>query len=343
MRKALHRPVEIGLPFRLAQRQALAQRRFVDLDHAGAGGFEIGDLVADRERDLAAGVAARNVVAHERPVEDGHRPGQHRLHRPFCERLRILPPFDRHRVRARHVAEQHRRADVARAIGLHPAVLGEGKAGKLLAEILHHVVALELAMHQHVEPDVFLPAHGARGLVLQERLVGGIAERAPGMGGACIADVGGLRKRADGRGRKARQLEALVLDLGTLGEGAAALAQCRRRAPRSVLSRRRRELWATPGAPPQPRPTRPERPSPIPGRPSALCRALQARSFSEPRTPAMPSGRDRDRSPDRDRSGHEAASRTARSESGRRRARRQQAQAGRAWRANWPARCCGRR
>ena len=52
-------PVQIGLPFGLAQRQALPQRRLVDLDHAGAGGLEIGDLVADRERDLPAGLAAR--------------------------------------------------------------------------------------------------------------------------------------------------------------------------------------------------------------------------------------------------------------------------------------------
>jgi hypothetical protein len=110
-------------------------------------------------------------------------------------------------------------------------VLGEGEAGELLAEILHHVVALELAMHQHVEADVFLPAHGARGLVLQEHLVGGIAERAPGMGGAGIADIGGLRERADGRGRKTRQVKARVLNLRTFSEGAAALAQ--RRAERA--------------------------------------------------------------------------------------------------------------
>jgi len=36
-------------------------------------------------------------------------------------------------------------------------VFGEGEAGKLLAEILHHVVAFELAVHQHIETDFFLP------------------------------------------------------------------------------------------------------------------------------------------------------------------------------------------
>ena len=33
------------------------------------GGFEVNDLVADRQRDLAAGLRARLIVAHERPVQ----------------------------------------------------------------------------------------------------------------------------------------------------------------------------------------------------------------------------------------------------------------------------------
>ena len=115
-------PVQIGLPFGCAQWQALPQRRLVDLDHAGAGGFEIGHLVADRERDLAAGLAARHIVANERPVQDGDGTGQHRLHRLLRQRLGVLPPLDRHRLRARDVAEQDRRADVAGSVGLHPAV-----------------------------------------------------------------------------------------------------------------------------------------------------------------------------------------------------------------------------
>ena len=49
---------------------------------------------------------------------------------------------------------------------------GEGEARELFAKILHHVVALELAMHEHVETDVFLPAHRAGGLVLQIDFVG---------------------------------------------------------------------------------------------------------------------------------------------------------------------------
>ena len=50
------RPVEIVGPVGVAQRQTLAQGRLVDLDDRDAGRVEIGDLVADREGDLAAGL-----------------------------------------------------------------------------------------------------------------------------------------------------------------------------------------------------------------------------------------------------------------------------------------------
>jgi hypothetical protein len=36
-------------------------------------------------------------------------------------------------------------------------VLREGEAAELLAKVFHHVVALELAVHQQVEPDLLLP------------------------------------------------------------------------------------------------------------------------------------------------------------------------------------------
>ena len=60
--EALHRPIEIGLPFGLAERQPFADRRLVDLDDADAGGLQVRHLVAQRERDLAADVrrAARS-------------------------------------------------------------------------------------------------------------------------------------------------------------------------------------------------------------------------------------------------------------------------------------------
>jgi len=39
-------------------------------------------------------------------------------------------------------------------------MLCECESGKLLAEILHHIVALEFAMNEHVETDFLLPANG---------------------------------------------------------------------------------------------------------------------------------------------------------------------------------------
>ena len=59
------RPVQVVRPLGAAQRQAFAQRRFVDLDHLHAGPFQVQHLVADRQRQLAAAHGARLVVAHE--------------------------------------------------------------------------------------------------------------------------------------------------------------------------------------------------------------------------------------------------------------------------------------
>lgn len=44
--------------------------------------------------------------------------------------------------------------------------------------MVHHVVALELAVDENVEADLLLPAHGAGRFFAQERLVLGIAQLA---------------------------------------------------------------------------------------------------------------------------------------------------------------------
>src|SRR3546814_15473936 len=83
----------------------------------------------------------------------------------------LAPPIDRHRRGPRYVAIEDRRAHATRAVTLHPAVRREREAGKLLAEILDHVVALELAVDEHVEPDPLLPADRAFGLLAPEGIV----------------------------------------------------------------------------------------------------------------------------------------------------------------------------
>ena len=148
-----------------AQRQALAQRRLVDLDHADAGRLQVGHFLADGQGDLHRRVAPRLVVADKRPLQDRDRPGQHPLHRPLGERLGIAAPGHRHGPRPAHVAVDDRRLHAAGAVALHPAVAGEGEPFELLAEVFHHVVALALAVHQHVQVDLLLEPHRPLDLV----------------------------------------------------------------------------------------------------------------------------------------------------------------------------------
>ncbi len=79
--EAVDGPLQVLVPAVAAQRQPLADRRLVDLDHLDPGLLEVGDLVADRERELLAGLRARLVVADERPLEHRHRAGEHPLDR----------------------------------------------------------------------------------------------------------------------------------------------------------------------------------------------------------------------------------------------------------------------
>src|SRR3546814_20049309 len=92
--------------------------------------------------------------------------------------MRIAQPLDRHRGGARNVAIEDRRANAARAVALHPAAAGESEARKLLAEILHHVVALELAVDEHIETDFLLPFDRGAGFGAQVSGVGGKIGRA---------------------------------------------------------------------------------------------------------------------------------------------------------------------
>ncbi len=91
------------------------------------------------------------IVANERPLKNRDRPGEHSFDRLVGERLRVLRPVDGHRVWAFDVAKNDRRFDTSRSVALNPTVLGEREPGQLFAEIFDHVVALGLAMNEHVE------------------------------------------------------------------------------------------------------------------------------------------------------------------------------------------------
>ncbi len=217
--EAVDRPAQVGVAVGEPQRQALAQRRLVDLDDRRPGRLEVEHLVPDRQGDLGAGLAARLVVADEGPLQDRHRPGQHALHRLLGQRLRVAPPVDGHRRRPRDVAEEDRRLHAAGAVGLHPAVRREGEAGELLAEVLDHVVALGLAVDEHVEADLLLEGDHLVDLAADELVVGGLVELAFAQLAAGGADRVGLRVGADRRGRQLGQAEALRLQRPPLAEG----------------------------------------------------------------------------------------------------------------------------
>ena len=217
------RPLEVRIPVGLAERETLTERGLVDLHSLDASLLEIDDLVAERERELHALELAGDVGTGERPVKDGDGTREHALHRLRSEALRVAAPLDGDGARTADVRDDDRGTNVAGAVGLHPAVLGEDEALELLAEVLHHVVTLGLAVHKQVEADALLEADDVLDLLLDELLVlrlGDLLLVELRTGGT---NLGGLREGSDGRGRELRQSEVLVLELPTDSKGALAL------------------------------------------------------------------------------------------------------------------------
>src|SRR6266566_811372 len=236
------RPILVRGPVHPPQRQAFDAFRLVDLNHADPRRLEVAHLVPDRERQLLRRLRARLVVAYKRPLQDRHRPGQHSLHRLRRLRLRERAPPYRHRPRSGHVAEDDRGLHVARAVRLHPAMLREREALELLAEVLHHVVALELAVHQHVEPDLLLEAERLADLLFDERLVGGRRQLAVVQLPPRSPHFGGLGERADRRRRIGRERQLLAAPRRVRGGPAQVTLRHPRRAAldRRIVDPRRR-------------------------------------------------------------------------------------------------------
>ena len=187
------RPVEVGLLIGPTQRQKLAQRRLVDLHDADTRALQVDRLGPDRERDLVRRVGERDVVADEGPREDRHRAGEHALDRGVRERLGVGGPVDGHRLWTSDVAEEDRRAHTARAVGLHPAELGGDEAVHELGEVLHHVVALGLAVDEHIDAERLLQLDGALDLLAHRRGVRGLVDVAVSVRRTGFADLRGLR------------------------------------------------------------------------------------------------------------------------------------------------------
>jgi len=114
--EAIDCPAQVVALISTTQREALTQSRLVDLDDLGAGTLQVQGLAANGKCDLPTGLVPGLVVAHERPLQDGHRPGEHPLDRLDGATLCMLPPANRDRLRASDITEEDRRLDAARAV-----------------------------------------------------------------------------------------------------------------------------------------------------------------------------------------------------------------------------------
>jgi len=117
-----------------------------------------------------------------------------------------IPPLD--------IAKQDGRFDAARAVGLHPAELAEGVAVELLAKVFDHVVALGLAVHQHVQAQLFLLAHCQGDFVTHVVQVIHRFDVPLFVGGPGLANGRSLREGANRRRRVGGQAQVGRLLLG---------------------------------------------------------------------------------------------------------------------------------
>ena len=169
-----------------------------------------------------------NIVTDKRPLQHRDRAGQHTLHRPVGQRLGVGGPAHGHGRRARHVPPNDGWGHATAAVALHPPVFGKRIAAQLLAEVLDHVVALELTVHQHVEPDCLLPAYCIGNPSLDRAVVPRHFQVAAPACGARLSDLDRLRERADCRRRKHRQLQSGLLRAAPGRMGASTLLHLRR-------------------------------------------------------------------------------------------------------------------
>ena len=148
-----------------AKWETFAERRFVDLDHLGARAFQVERLASYSERDLLAGDRSWLVVAHEGPLEDGDRTGEHALYRLWCAPLSVLPPAHRHRRWTVDISVEDGRLDAAGAVGLNPPVGGNHEAIQVLGKVLNHVVAFGFTVYQYVQSHLFLATNDRGDLI----------------------------------------------------------------------------------------------------------------------------------------------------------------------------------
>src|SRR6266567_699497 len=95
----------------------------------------------------------------------------------------------------------------------------KGEAGQLLAKVLHHIIALKLAMHQHIDPQFFLPGDNLSNRPFDKLLILLGCDLSLLEASAHLAHLGGLREGTNRRGWQRWQIQSLGLYLLSLGVG----------------------------------------------------------------------------------------------------------------------------
>mmetsp|Transcript_18854 Transcript_18854/g.34198 ORF Transcript_18854/g.34198 Transcript_18854/m.34198 type:complete len:615 (-) Transcript_18854:549-2393(-) len=208
-------PLQILLPVRLTQGQTLTDSGLIHLDDLDAGLFKIQNLLTDGDGQLHGGLATGDIVAHEGPLKHGDRSSEHTLHGTTGKGLGKRSPLDSHGSRTRNVAVDDGRLHTAGSVGLDPSVLRKDVSLELLAEVLDHVVTLELAMHQNGDVQLLLEANGALDLLPEELVVLALVDLTRLEVAAGHTHLGGLGEGSNGGGGEGGELQLGLLSFPT--------------------------------------------------------------------------------------------------------------------------------
>jgi hypothetical protein len=215
--------------------KTLTEGRLVDLNDVDASSLEVNDLIAESESKLLSLDGLVDVVTREGPSEAGDGTCEHTLHGLLGDGGSVLGLLDGHGSRTGDVTDDDGRSDAAGAVGLDPALGGEDITVKALTEVLHHVVALRLAVDVDVKAKLILDLDDLLNLLLDEPLVLLSSDVTLGELVALDTDLLGLREGTDGGGGESGQAEVLLLLSVTRRELRLALVLLRGNAGLTVL------------------------------------------------------------------------------------------------------------
>jgi len=126
----------------------------------------------------------------------------------------------------RDVLDNNRRAGVAAAVGLDPAILGESEAVELLREILDHVRAFWFSMDKDVEANSFLDADAIADVFVDFLVVLLFADLSLAELEADGTQLGHLGEAANARGPELRKIQLSCLQSETDLRGVFAREEC---------------------------------------------------------------------------------------------------------------------